>query len=145
MFKKENVTKELRMAEANYWSSKLNDSRSGSKEFWNVVKLLTGKSAKSKPVGPVMYEQKELVVDDSAKAAPLTFSFQQLGKNLPNLLHRGRLTFILLFYRITPSIGDLVNLVPRAFPLKNEWGGKRPWHRLVTCPLVHPKILGVIN
>ena len=25
------------------------------------------------------------------------------------------------------------NLVPRAFPLKNGWGGKRPWHRLVTC------------
>ena len=39
----------------------------------------------------------------------------------------------------------LCNLVPRAFPLKNGWGGKRPWHRLVTCPLVHPKILGVIN
>ena len=37
------------------------------------------------------------------------------------------------------------NLVPRAFPLKNGWGGKRPWHRLVTCSLVHPKILGVIN
>ena len=73
-----NVT-ELRMAEANYWSaSKLNDSRSGSKEFWNVVKLLTGKSAKLKPVGPIMSEQKELVVEDSTTAASLTFSFQQL-------------------------------------------------------------------
>ena len=40
---------------------------------------------------------------------------------------------------------EILNLVPRAFPLKNGWGGKRPWHRLVTCPLVHPKILGVIN
>ena len=96
-----NVTKELRMAEANYWSaSKLNDSRSGSKEFWNVVKLLTGKSAKSKPVGPIMCEQKELVVEDSTTAAPLTFSFQQLGKNLPNLSHRGRLTLILLFIEL---------------------------------------------
>ena len=28
---------------------------------------------------------------------------------------------------------------PQGFPLKNGWGGKRPWHRLVTCPLVHPK------
>ena len=37
------------------------------------------------------------------------------------------------------------NLVPRAFPSKNGWGGKRPWHRLVTCLLVHSKILGVIN
>ena len=50
---------------------------------------------------------------------------------------------------VVPVTGDnlreLVNLVPRAFPLKNGWGGKRPWHRLVTCPLVHPKILGVIN
>ena len=33
---------------------------------------------------------------------------------------------------------------PELFQLKNGWGGKRPWHRLVTCPLVHPKILGVI-
>ena len=55
-----------------------------------------------------MYEQREIVAEDSTKAAPLTFSFQQLGKNLPNLSHRGRLTLILLFYRITPSIGDLV-------------------------------------
>ena len=62
-------------------------------EFWNVVKLLTGKSAKSKPVGPIMYEQKQIVVEDSTKAAPLTFSFQQLGKT-----HRGRLTLILLFF-----------------------------------------------
>ena len=31
------------------------------------------------------------------------------------------------------------NLVPSAFPLKNGWGGKRPWHRLVTCPLVQQK------
>ena len=59
--------------------------------------LLTGKSAKSKPIGPIMYEHKEIVVEYSTIAAPLTFSFQQLGKNLPNLSHRGRLTLILLF------------------------------------------------
>ena len=40
---------------------------------------------------------------------------------------------------------ERANLVSRAIPLKNGWGGKRSWHRLVTCPLVHPKILGVIN
>ena len=65
------------------------------------MKLLTGESAKSKPIGPIMYEQKELVVEDSTKAAPLTFFFfQQLGKNLPNLSHRGRLTLILLFIEL---------------------------------------------
>ena len=46
---------------------------------------------------------------------------------------------------LSPKILWNFNLVPRAFPLKYGWGGKRPWHRLVTCPLVHPKILGVIN
>ena len=52
---------------------------------------------------------------------------------------------------LTESWGESIlrevdgNLVPRAFPLKNGWGGKRPWHRLVTCPLVHLKILGVIK
>ena len=50
------VIKELRMAEANYWSSKLTGTRSGSKEFWNVVMRLTGKSGKSKPIGPIYYE-----------------------------------------------------------------------------------------
>ena len=34
---------------------------------------------------------------------------------------------------------------PQDFSLKNGWGGKRPRHRLVTCLLAHPKILGVIN
>ena len=33
----------------------------------------------------------------------------------------------------------ITNLVSRAFPSKIGWGGKRPWHRLVTCPLLHPK------
>ena len=46
---------------------------------------------------------------------------------------------------IQMKANDRSNLVPRAFPSKNGWGGKRPWHRLVTCLLVHPKILGVIN
>ena len=50
------VTKELRMAVANYWSSKLNGTRSGSKEFWNVALRLTSKSAKSKPIGLIYYE-----------------------------------------------------------------------------------------
>ena len=34
---------------------------------------------------------------------------------------------------------------PRASPLENGKGRKRPWHRLVTCPLLHTKFLGVIS
>ena len=36
------------------------------------------------------------------------------------------------------------NLVPRASPLQNGRDWKRPLHRLVTCPVAHPKILGLI-
>lgn len=76
------VTKELRMAEANYWSSKLNDTRSGSKEFWNVVMLLTGKSQKSKLIGRIMNEQKELLFEDSKKSCPFNVFFSTVKKKL---------------------------------------------------------------
>ena len=72
------------------------------------MKQLTSKSAKSKPIGLIMYEQKESVVEDSKKAAPLTFSFQQLEKNLPNLFTPKEVNIDPTFYRITPSIGDSV-------------------------------------
>lgn len=66
------------MAEANYWSSNLNDCRSGSNVFWNVVKLLTGKSVKSKPRGPIMNGQNELLFEDSKIAD----TFSTIGKDL---------------------------------------------------------------
>ena len=96
----DDVTKELRMAEANHWTSKLNDTRSGSKEFWNVVKLLTGKSPKSKPIGPIMNDQKED-----------TFSvfFSTFGKELAKSFTPMEVNIDPTFYRITPSIGDLVS------------------------------------
>ena len=70
------------MAETNYWSSKLNDRRSGSKEFWNVVKLSTGKSAKSKTIGPIMYEQKRNSRRRFYKSCPLNVFFSTIGKEL---------------------------------------------------------------
>ena len=49
------------------------------------------------------------------------------------------------FFDKNHGLGKISNLVPGAFPSKNGWGRKRPWHRLVACLLVHPKIRGVIN
>ena len=70
---------------------------------------------------------------------------REVAKTLPsNLWKAPRPYYPVLTYAVT-SKTTLNNLVPRAFSLKNGWGGKRPWHRLVSCPLVHPKILGVIN
>ena len=39
----------------------------------------------------------------------------------------------LSFAGLPPTFSFSLNLVPRAFPSKNGWGGKKPWHRLVTC------------
>ena len=67
-----------------------------------------------------------------------------LAKKVVSVLHKELEYQVEKFkYRKLEVMQD--NLVSRAFPLKNGWDGKRPWHRLVTCPLVHPKILGVIN
>ena len=33
------------------------------------------------------------------------------------------------------------NLVPKAFPLKNGWGGKRPWHLFPPHPCFKGKAL----
>jgi len=101
-----NVTKELRMTETNYWSSKLNDTRSGSKEFWNVVKLLTCKSAKSKPIGPIMNEHKELVFEDSKIADTFNVFFSTIGKEGAKSFTPGEVNIDPTFYRITPSTGD---------------------------------------
>ena len=104
------VKKELRMAEANYWSSKLNGTRSGSKGFWNVVKRLTGKSAKSKRIGPTMNEQKELVFEDSKKADTFNVFFSTIGKELDQLFTPRNVSMNPAFYRITPSICHLKDI-----------------------------------
>ena len=82
------------MAEANHWTSKLNDTISGSKEFWNVVKLLTGKSPKSKPIGPIMNEQKE---------DTFNVFFSTFGKELAESFIPMEVNIDPTFYRITPS------------------------------------------
>ena len=53
-------------------------------------------------------------------------------------LYQGRIVLSL-----KPS--PFYNLVPRALPLENGRSRKSTWHRLVTCPLMHSKILDVIN
>lgn len=40
---------------------------------------------------------------------------------------------------------ELTQTRPWDSPLENGKSGKRPWNRLVTCPLLHPKFLGEIS
>ena len=55
--------------------------------------------------------------------------------------HQGRIV-------LSPKPSPFYNLVPRvvsgAFSLENGRSRKSTWHRLVTCPLMHSKILDVI-
>ena len=57
-----------------------------------------------------------------------------VGGNIPRNVYNDPIItpIFILYYRRSMSY-SLCNLVPRAFPLKNGWDGKRPWHRLVTC------------
>lgn len=58
----------MKIAEAKYWSTKMQNKSSGSKDFWNLVKSMTGKAKTTKQIGPIMNEEKELVFDDLEKA-----------------------------------------------------------------------------
>ena len=53
-------------------------------------------------------------------------------------LHQGRIV-------LSPKPSPFYNLVPRALPLENGRSRKSTWHRLVTCSLMHSKILDIIN
>ena len=57
-------------------------------------------------------------------------------------LHQGR---IVLSPKPSPFYNLVPRVVPRAFPLENGRSRKSTWHRLVTCPLMHSKILDVIE
>ena len=89
------VTKELRMAEANYWSSKLNGTRSGSKGFWNVVKRLTGKSDKFK-----LIDENKTHGADNLSAREMKLVAEELNPCVANLSRQsyaaGQLSFLFL-------------------------------------------------
>ena len=105
------VIKELRMAEANFWSSKLNGTRSGSKEFWNVVMRLTSKSAKSKPIGPIYYEWTNTI---KSRRFLKSWHFQRFHfniwerKEIAKSFAPREVNIDPSFRGITPSIGVLV-------------------------------------
>lgn len=60
------VTKLLRDAEANYWSQEFQNTES-SKDFWKLVSRITHKK-KLNNIGPIADDQSYMILDDQTKA-----------------------------------------------------------------------------
>ena len=112
------VSKEMKIAEANYWSTKMQNKSSGSKEFWNLVKRMTGKAKTTKQIGPIMNEEKELVFDDLEKANTFNVFFSTIGEKLAKSFQSNKVCIDPAFHRITPSTGDLPSLSDKIFQVK---------------------------
>ena len=76
------VNIELRKAESLYWKRLLEEKENGSKDFWKIVKKMTGRENKVKRIGPIQNEMEELIYDDTEKAETMNRFFSSVGKQL---------------------------------------------------------------
>ena len=72
------VNIELRTAESQYWKRLLEEKENGSKDFWKIVKKMTGRENKVKRMGPIQNEKAELIYDDTEKAETMNRFLHQL-------------------------------------------------------------------
>ena len=69
------VNIELRTAESQYWKRLLQEKENGSKDFWKIVKKMTGRENKVKRICPIQNEKAELMYDDTEKAETMNRFF----------------------------------------------------------------------
>ena len=72
----------LRKAESKYWKDLLKSKDKGSRDFWTIVKKMTGKEQQDKRMGPLRDSDNNLVLDDSKKAETLNNFFSTIGEEL---------------------------------------------------------------
>ena len=72
----------LRKAESKYWKDLLKSKDKGSRDFWKIVKKMTGKERQDKRMGPLRDSDNNLVLDDSKKAETLNNFFSTIGEKL---------------------------------------------------------------
>ena len=72
----------LRKAESKYWKDLLKSKDKGSRDFWTIVKKMTGKEQQDKKMGPLRDSDNNLVLDDSKKAETLNNFFSTIGEKL---------------------------------------------------------------
>ena len=78
------VTRELRKSEAEYWKEQFRNATT-SKEFWNVVNKLK-REQKDHRIGPLKDDDGELLTDDTKKADLMNRYFTQIGQKLSKQL-----------------------------------------------------------
>ena len=73
---------ELKRAELQYWKQLLKSKDKGSKNFWKVIKKMTGRERKDKRMGPLIDSNNKLVHDDNEKAETMNKFFSTTGQEL---------------------------------------------------------------
>ena len=79
------VTKLLREAEANYWRQEFNNTES-SKDFWKLVARITHKK-KLNNIGSIADDQGNMILDDKNKAEAMNDYFVAVGPNLASQIN----------------------------------------------------------
>ncbi len=64
-----------------YWKKLLESQDKGSKDFWKVIKKMTGRERKEK-MGPLRDSNNELVNDENKKAETMNEFFSTIGQEL---------------------------------------------------------------
>ena len=72
----------LTKAESKYWKDLLESKGKGSRDFWKIVKKMTGKERHDKRMGPLRDSDNNLILDDSKKAETLNDFFSTTGEKL---------------------------------------------------------------
>lgn len=110
--KRNEVTSILRTAERNYWKSSLDEAKqSGSKDFWKIVRRLTGKEKDNKKIGPIENDEKVLVYTDKEKAEAFNNYFTDIGKNLASQFPLPDQSDYSYITRVRPTLSDVSNIL----------------------------------
>ena len=64
-----------RAAESQNWKRLSEEQENESKDFWKIVKKMTGRENKVKRIGPIQNEKAKLIYDDTEKAETMNRFF----------------------------------------------------------------------
>ena len=100
------VTKLLRDAEANYWRQEFQNTEC-SKDFWKLVARITHKK-KPNNTGPIADDQGHMILDDQTKAEAMNDYFVAVGPNLASQINPlPNFRDVEHIYRITPTLSSI--------------------------------------
>eukprot|EP00112_Aurelia_sp_Birch-Aquarium-sp1_P014347 Seg309.5 transcript_id=Seg309.5/GoldUCD/mRNA.D3Y31 product="RNA-directed DNA polymerase from mobile element jockey" protein_id=Seg309.5/GoldUCD/D3Y31 len=107
------VTSLLRMAEMKYWEKELEEAYGNSKNFWSVVKKMTGKNKINNKIGPIENDEKVLEYEDKEKATAFNSYFSKVGEKLAETFTEKKELDNSYIDRVTPTLTTINDIESR--------------------------------